>query len=321
MPALGLFPGPSLTVFAFYLFNPAVFRHTKDMKLVVLGSGTSHGIPVVGCECPVCRSRDPKDRRTRASLFIAGSRGEAAVIDTGPEFRLQAVRAGIRRLDAVFLTHAHADHLHGLDDVRPLTWEKPLPVYGNRATLEEVAERFSYVFKETQRGGGKPRLTLIEAEGPVSLGGLRFTPVPVKHGALDILGWKINEEGGGNRRISETAAGELPRPMEPGKTPEGAAAVYLTDISEIPPAARQIIGRPEILIIDGLRTHPHETHLNFEQALTSAVEMDARRVFLTHICHDYTHRQINKYCRAFIKSRGLSGVSMEAAWDGLRVHL
>jgi phosphoribosyl 1,2-cyclic phosphate phosphodiesterase len=234
----------------------------------------------------------------RTSLFVEGSNGEAAVIDTGPEFRLQAIRAGLRRLDAVFLTHAHADHLHGLDDVRPLTREKPLPVYGNRATIGEVAERFSYVFRETQRGGGKPRLCLAEAEGPVFLGGLCFTPLPVKHGGMDILGWRIDE------------AGEEP-----------SAAAYLTDISEIPPAARKLIGRPELLIIDGLRTRPHETHFTFEQALSTAADLGARRVFLTHICHDYSHRKINAYCRNFIKSRKLSGVSMEAAWDGLTILL
>jgi phosphoribosyl 1,2-cyclic phosphate phosphodiesterase len=233
----------------------------------------------------------------RASLFVTGSGGEAAVIDTGPEFRLQAIRAGIRRLDAVFLTHAHADHLHGLDDLRPLTREKPLPVYGNRATLGEVAERFAYVFRETQRGGGKPRIILTEAETPVSLGSLRFTPLPVKHGGLDILGWRIDEAG------------------------TQAAAVYLTDVSEIPPMARKIIGVHEILIIDGLRARPHETHLSFEQALTEAAALGARRVFLTHICHDYSHRAVNRFCRAFIRARRLSGVSMEAAWDGLTVAL
>jgi phosphoribosyl 1,2-cyclic phosphate phosphodiesterase len=265
------------------------------MKLIILGSGTSHGIPVLGCECPVCRSQDPRDQRMRASLYIRGEGGEAAVIDTGPEFRLQALRAGINRLDAVFLTHAHADHIHGLDDVRPLTREKPLRVYGNRDTIEELKERFSYVFRDTQQGGGKPRLLLMEAQGPVLIGSLRFTPAPVKHGELDILGWRIEEE------------------------PEGAAAVYLTDISEIPPASRNICGRPQVLIIDGLRTRPHETHLSFEQALTSAVDLGARQVFLTHICHDYTHQEINQYCRDFIKSRNLSGISMEAAWDGLEI--
>jgi phosphoribosyl 1,2-cyclic phosphate phosphodiesterase len=289
------------------------------MKLIVLGSGTSHGIPVAGCDCPVCRSRNPKDRRTRASLFVMGNGGEAAVIDTGPEFRLQAVRAGIRRLDAVFLTHAHADHLHGLDDVRPFTREKPLPVYGNRATIREVEERFSYVFKKTQQGGGKPRLVLVEAEGPISLGGLRFTPLPVKHGGLDILGWRIDEGGGETRPVSAPRTGKTPRPAEAGETAEGAPAVYLTDVSEIPPAARKITGRPDVLIIDGLRIRPHETHLTFEQALTNAVEMGARRVFLTHICHDYHHRDINGYCRNFIKTRRIEGISMEAAWDGLTI--
>jgi phosphoribosyl 1,2-cyclic phosphate phosphodiesterase len=232
----------------------------------------------------------------RASLYVEGAGGERAVIDTGPEFRLQAIRAEIRRLDAVFLTHAHADHLHGLDDVRALTWEKPLPVYGNRTTLREVTERFAYVFKKTQRGGGKPRLILVETGGPVSLGGLKFTPLPVKHGGLDILGWRIDGEDG-----------------------PPAAAVYLTDISAIPPAARKIIGQPEVLIIDGLRTRPHETHFTFEQALTNAADIGARRVFLTHICHDYSHREINAYCRDFIKTQGLSGISMEAAWDGLNI--
>jgi phosphoribosyl 1,2-cyclic phosphate phosphodiesterase len=280
------------------------------MKLVILGSGTSHGIPVVGCDCPVCRSGDPRDKRTRASLFVQGREGEAAIIDTGPEFRIQAVRAGIRRLDAVFLTHAHADHVHGLDDVRPLTREKPLPVYGNGPTIREVEERFSYVFRETQRGGGKPRLALIEAEGPVSLGGLCFTPVPVKHGSLDILGWRIDGDRG-------TACG-IPGSETAGPA-EDAAAVYLTDISEIPASSRKLIGRPRLLIIDGLRTRPHETHFTFEQALTSAAEMGARRVLLTHICHDYRHREINRYCRDFTAQRGLKNISMEAAWDGLEL--
>jgi phosphoribosyl 1,2-cyclic phosphate phosphodiesterase len=233
----------------------------------------------------------------RASLYVEGAGGERAVIDTGPEFRLQALRAGIRRLDGVFLTHAHADHVHGLDDVRALTWENPMRVYGNRTTIEEVRERFSYVFRKTQRGGGKPRLVLVETGGPVSLGGLSFTPLPVRHGGLDILGWRIDE-----------AAVSGP-------------AVYFTDISHIPPASQNMAGRPEVLIIDGLRVRPHETHFSFAQALAGAVEMGARRVFLTHICHDHSHEEINEYCRAFMKEKGLSGISMEAAWDGLAISL
>jgi phosphoribosyl 1,2-cyclic phosphate phosphodiesterase len=273
------------------------------MKIIVLGSGTSHGIPVLGCGCPVCRSKDPKDQRTRASLYIEGDGGERVVIDTGPEFRRQAIRAEITRLDAVLLTHAHADHVHGLDDVRPLSVERPLPVYGNRNTIEEVRERFAYVFRETQQGGGKPRIILGEASRPLAIGSLLFTPVPVKHGEMNILGWRIDENGG-----TGPEAGD-----------QGQGAVYLTDTSAILSESWPLIGRPRVLIIGGLRMRPHATHFSFEEALGAAAEMGARRVFLTHICHDYTHREINRYCRDFIAARRLEGISMEAAWDGLTV--
>jgi phosphoribosyl 1,2-cyclic phosphate phosphodiesterase len=272
------------------------------MKLTILGSGTSHGIPVIGCDCPVCRSEDPRDKRFRASLYIQGRQGERALIDTGPEFRLQAIRAGINRLDALFLTHAHADHIHGMDDVRPLSRERPLPVYGNRETIREFRERFSYVFRETQQGGGKPRLLPEEIAGPVQVGGLTFTPIPVKHGNLDIFGWKIEEAG------------------NPGSG-GGKSALYLTDTSEIPESSRPLISRPEILIIDGLRQRPHGTHFSFEQALDEAVKMGAPCTWLTHICHDYPHREIENYCRAYREERGLTGLTMEPAYDGLELSL
>jgi phosphoribosyl 1,2-cyclic phosphate phosphodiesterase len=249
------------------------------MKLVVLGSGTSHGIPVVACDCPVCRSEDPRDKRMRASLYIKGERGERVVIDTGPEFRLQAIRAGIHRLDAVFLTHSHADHIHGLDDLRPLCYEQPLPVYGNFPTLKELRERFSYVFKQTQQGGGKPRITLMAAQDPVKIGGLIFTPVPIKHGVLDILGWKISQQEGDQR--------------EP--------AVYLTDVSHIPQTSLDLIQGPAALFIGGLRARPHETHFTFDQALETAQRLGAKQTYLTHICHEHSHRDIEDYCRAFQK--------------------
>ncbi|GHV62440.1 MBL fold metallo-hydrolase [Spirochaetia bacterium] len=272
------------------------------VKLTILGSGTSDGIPVVGCDCPVCRSKDTRDKRMRTSLSVEGNRGERAVIDTGPEFRLQAIRAGIKKLDGVFLTHAHADHVHGLDDVRPLSRTMPLPVYGNSKTIDEIRERFSYIFKETQRGGGKPRIIPTPVSEPVVLGGLTFTPIPVKHGILDILGWKIEEEA------HLPCAGTI-------------SAVYLTDTSEIPAASRKIIGKPAILIIGALRTRPHETHFSFEQALTAAAEIGAERVCLTHICHDYPHEEIIEFCRNFMKERSLKGISTEPSYDGLEITL
>jgi phosphoribosyl 1,2-cyclic phosphate phosphodiesterase len=271
------------------------------MKLTILGSGTSHGVPVLGCACPVCRSTDPRDKRLRASLYVEGRQGERAVIDTGPEFRLQALRAGISRLDALFLTHPHADHIHGMDDVRPLSREKPLPVYGNGETIRELRERFSYVFRETQQGGGKPRLLPEEISGPVRIGGLTFTPVPVKHGSLDILGWKIEEAG------------------SPGS--DNAGALYLTDTSAIPESSRPRIGKPGVLIIGGLRQRPHDTHFTFEQALDAAVDMGARHTWLTHICHDYPHQAIESYCQHYQEEKGLTGLTMAPAYDGLEINL
>jgi phosphoribosyl 1,2-cyclic phosphate phosphodiesterase len=268
------------------------------MKLVVLGSGTSHGIPVIACDCPVCSSEDPRDKRMRASLYVTGDRGERVVIDTGPEFRLQAIRAGINRLDAVFLTHSHADHIHGLDDLRPLCRKQALPVYGNSQTLEELRERFSYVFKHTQEGGGKPRLTLKTVRDPVRIGGLIFTPVPVKHGGLDILGWKITRR----------------------KEPSGNPAVYLTDVSHIPSASLDLIQDPEVLFIGGLRTRPHKTHFTFDQALNTALGLGAKQTYLTHICHEHSHRDIETYCRIFEKKSDAPGI-MKPAYDGLELVL
>jgi phosphoribosyl 1,2-cyclic phosphate phosphodiesterase len=267
------------------------------MKLTILGSGTSHGVPMLGCDCAVCRSADSRDQRFRSSLYIQGAGGEEAVIDTGPEFRLQALRAGIRRLDAVFLTHSHADHIHGADDLRPLSREGPLPIYGNQETVEEFRERFSYVFKETQQGGGKPQLHPVVVSEPVAIGGLLFSPLPVLHGALSILGWRIDEE------IT------------------GASAVYLTDTSEIPGPSWPLIGSPAVLIIGGLRTRPHSTHFTFEEALTAAAKIGARRNYLTHICHDYHHREIEEYCRNYREDHTLPGLSMGPAYDGLELTI
>jgi phosphoribosyl 1,2-cyclic phosphate phosphodiesterase len=267
------------------------------MKLIVLGSGTSHGIPVIGCDCPVCASEDPRDKRMRASLFVAGDGGERVVIDTGPEFRLQALRANISSLDAVFLTHAHADHVHGLDDVRPLSWDRELPIYGNAKTMEEIRERFVYAFQDTQRGGGKPRIGLNAVEGPVRIGGLTLAPVPVKHGSLDILGWRISEAG------------------------KGPFAVYLTDTSAIPESSLDLIDGPELLIVGGLREEPHETHFNFEQALAAGAALRAGRVCLTHICHSHFHQEIEAYCRSFRDARGLGETRMEPAFDQMELLL
>jgi len=282
------------------------------MKIIVLGSGTSHGIPVVGCTCPVCTSEDERNKRMRSSVYIEGRGGEKILIDAGPEFRLQALRAGIKRLDGVFLTHSHADHIHGLDDLRPLSNDKPIPIYGNEQTISEMKERFSYVFGKCygkyQEGGGKPRLTPQIVDEPVHIGGLTVSPAPVKHGVLDILGWEIAEQ--------------IPAEQIPRKS-----FLYLTDVSEIPPASMIQLksDNPDMIrtvIIGSLRMRPHETHFTFEEALTAAHGLFAKAIYLTHIAHSHSHAEIEDFCIAFKeKHRVLENIDIHPAQDGLELIL
>lgn len=257
------------------------------MRLRFLGTGTSHGVPVVGCHCPVCASSDPRDARYRSSIVVED--GETRVlVDSGPEFRLQAIRAGLDRVDALMLTHAHADHVHGLDDLRPLSRRAPIPVYGNRETLAELRERFAYAFGETlQEGGGKPRFDLreIPPEG-VEIGSLRVLPLPVSHGLLPILGFRIG-------------------PL-----------AYLTDCSGIPDGTRDALRDIRVLVIDGLRKRPHPTHFSLDQAARQAMELGVKEAYITHICHDHSHEELESWARS------LPGpCSMRIAYDGLTIEL
>jgi phosphoribosyl 1,2-cyclic phosphate phosphodiesterase len=251
------------------------------MRVLFLGSGTSFGVPVIGCDCPVCASPDPRDKRYRASILIE-SEGASVVVDAGPEFRLQALRARITRLDALLLTHAHADHINGLDDVRPFTKDVVLPVYGNAETLAETRERFSYIFRDTQVGGGKPRIDLRLADGAVRAGGLEFVPVPVKHGRLPILGWRTGK------------------------------FAYITDCSELPESALPLLADVETLVVNGLRREPHATHFSLDQGMEAARRIGAKRTWLTHMNHESTHAELEEYCA----SRG-ADVGARPAWDGL----
>jgi len=270
------------------------------MRLTFLGTGTSHGVPVIGCACRTCRSADPRDARYRSSILVeeggpaSGPAGGAAfLVDAGPEFRLQALRArfgltgGPARIDALLLTHAHSDHVNGLDDLRPLTRERVIPVYGNREALAETGARFAYAFRETQEGGGKPRVELLEV-GPegVLAGALRAVPVPVRHGELPILGWRF---------------GRL---------------AYLTDASAIPESSLPLLEGVEVLVVDGLRERPHPTHFSFAQAIEAARRVGASSTWITHICHDSTHAEIEEYC-----ARRGADVGARPAWDGLSLEI
>ena len=264
------------------------------MTLTIMGSGTSHGIPVIACDCEVCRSDNPKDKRMRSSALIQDEE-TCIVIDTGPEFRIQALKFGIKKLDAVLVTHSHADHIHGLDDVRVFSNEKTVPVYSNAQSLDDIRIRFDYIFKETQEGGGKPHIELIDvknfsATSPLLINSIKLIPIPMKHGELDSTGW----------RIGNTA--------------------YLTDLNFIPDSSLQMLDGIENLVIDGLRERPHTTHFNFDDALKFVAKTTAKNVWLTHVTHDFTHEQMRAL---FLQKKETLGLPLllnrkiEPAYDGL----
>lgn len=234
-------------------------------KLTVLGSGTSMGVPTVGCSCAVCHSSDPHDRRTRPSVLLEYG-GKFVLIDTTPDFREQAIRENIRRIDAVLYTHTHADHILGIDDLRPLTYaHKPnkLPLYAKPEDADFIRNMFRYIFDADYKFGGLPQVELIALDGPLDLFGARFEPVPVIHGETVIYGFRFG------------------------------TAAYLTDHSDIPETSYCKLENLDILFLDALRHKPHPTHSTVEQSLRIVNRVKPRRAFFTHICHDLPHEETN----------------------------
>ena len=219
---------------------------------------------MIGCDCRVCRSADSKDNRTRPSVLLRYNQ-RVVVIDTTPDFRAQALREGIDRLDAVLFTHAHVDHILGLDDVRVFNFRQqaPIPIYANQATLEAIQRTFKYIFDRTPCHGAIPQLVPHVIEGPVELFGREFHPVPVMHGELEVLGFSF-----GN-------------------------AAYITDFSEIPSASKEKLRRLDLLTLDALRHKPHPTHSSLAQSLALVEELEPRQAYFTHIAHDLAHAETN----------------------------
>ena len=230
--------------------------------LTVLGSGTSMGVPTIGCDCAVCRSQDPRDRRTRPSVMI-NYNGRHVMIDSTPDFREQALRENIKKLDAVLYTHTHADHILGIDDLRPLTYRHKLPLYATPRACEFLRNMFRYIFEADYKFGGLPQVDLQPIEGPVELFGARFEPVTVIHGDTPILGFRFG------------------------------SAAYLTDHSEVPPETLEKLRDLDILFLDALRYKPHPTHSTVEQSLKIVDAVKPKRTFFTHICHDLPHEATN----------------------------
>lgn len=232
--------------------------------LTVLGSGTSMGVPTIGCRCAVCTSSDPHDRRTRPSVLV-DCNGRRVLIDSTPDFREQAIREGIAHLDAVLYTHAHADHILGLDDLRPLTFRAPgkIPLYAQPPAIGRIREMFSYIFAGEYKFGGLAQVELNEFTGPVEVDGIRFEPIPVIHGDAEICGFRFG------------------------------SAAYLTDFSDVPPASMDRLRGLDILFLDALRHKPHPTHSTVQNSLSIVERLQPRRAFFTHISHDLGHEKTN----------------------------
>jgi len=234
-------------------------------RLTVLGSGTSMGVPTVGCDCAVCRSTDPHDHRTRPSVLI--EYGSAVVlIDTTPDFREQAIRERIRKIDAVLYTHTHADHILGLDDLRPLSYKhKPnkLPLYARPEATEFLRNMFRYIFDADYKFGGLAQVELRPIDGPLDLFDARFEPIPVIHGETEIYGFRFG------------------------------SSAYLTDHSEIPLDSYARLQNLDVLFLDALRHKPHPTHSTVENSLRIVERLNPKRAFFTHICHDLPHEETN----------------------------
>jgi phosphoribosyl 1,2-cyclic phosphate phosphodiesterase len=238
------------------------------MKITVLGSGTSHGVPMIGCRCPVCTSTDPRNSRNRPCLLITSDSGAQILVDTPPEFRLMAVRCGLHHLDGVLYTHSHADHLFGLDDLRAFNFlqDGPIPLYAEEDVLADIRRVFEYCFVPTQLAGGKPNLELVPIEPgkSIDLEGLRLLPLRVFHGNLPILAFKI-----------------------------GSRAAYVTDVSKIPESSWPELVGLDILLLDAVRRRPHPTHFHLEKALEIIAELRPKNAFLVHLSHDYDFETTN----------------------------
>ncbi len=260
------------------------------MRVTVLGSGTSHGVPAIGCDCAVCRSTDPRDRRTRPSILIELPAGngdqsytrdvQSILVDTSTDLRAQALTHNVRRVDAILFTHTHADHVFGLDEVRRYNHmqKSPIPCYAERDTATTLRQVFAYIFQPPeQRGGGLPQISLFHIAGPFALGAIEVVPVRVWHGRMPVLGFRIG------------------------------SFAYLTDCNRIPDESWPLLEGVRTIVLDALRHRPHSTHFSVSEALDVVARLGAERAYFTHICHDLPHAETCAQLPA----------GVELAYDGL----
>ena len=252
--------------------------------MLFLGTGTSHGVPMIGCDCLVCRSEDARDKRTRPSIVVELDNGMQVLVDTTPDLRTQALAHNLRRVDALLYTHSHADHVFGLDEIRRFNalGRSAMPIFGDAPTVADVRRIFSYAFDpDAPSGGGRPDLRLWTLGGPFCIGPQEIVPVPIWHGHRLILGYRF---GG---------------------------LAYLTDCSGIPEPSMALLQGLDVLVLDALRRRAHPTHFNVDQAVAMAQRLQARQTYFTHITHDLGHAET---------CAGLPpGITL--AHDGLRIPI
>ncbi|MCA0376692.1 MAG: MBL fold metallo-hydrolase [Gemmatimonadetes bacterium] len=239
------------------------------MRLTFLGTGTSFGVPQIGCGCAVCRSPDPRDKRTRSGAFLETDAGAHLLIDTPPELRLQCVAAGISHLDAVLFTHEHADHIHGIDDLRSFSMQQgaPIPLYGQRATLDVLHERFPYIVRdgyESLPGTTRPegRAIAITPGEPFTVQGTSILPIAVPHGSTPVVGFRVGALG------------------------------YITDAKRLDDGALAALAGVRVLVLNALLRKPHPTHLSIDEAVATAQRVGAERTFFTHLTHHQSHADL-----------------------------
>jgi len=249
------------------------------VRLTILGSGTSHGVPMIACRCPVCTSPDARDRRMRTSaVFTCGETN--LLVDTGPELRVQCLTHGIERVDAVLYTHHHADHVVGLDDLRRFNWLSGgvIPVFGNGPTLNHLRVMFAYAFiRDDDYNSAKPNLAAHIVDGPFEAAGTRVVPLPYHHGGLTVFGYRVGD------------------------------IAYCPDCSGIPDETRPLLTGLDVLVLGALRHSPHPNHFTLAQAVEEARRIGAKRTYFTHIAHEIGHAEANASLPA----------GMELAYDGL----